>query len=76
MRVEIQKANSYHYRAQEWTHMHLTTIGQSCRAMMRETLGKTIAWVVRQVQQGQSLSSSRPINFAKLQLLTDTRSSR
>ena len=56
MRVEIQKANSYHYRAQEWTHMHLTTIGQSCRAMMRETLGKTIAWVVRQVQQGQSLS--------------------
>lgn len=36
--------------------MRLTTIGQSCRAMMRETLGKTIAWVVRQVQQGQSLS--------------------
>jgi hypothetical protein len=34
----------------------LTTIGESCRAMFRETLGKTIAWVVEQVAQGQSLS--------------------
>ena len=34
---------------------HLFTIGESCRAMLRETLGKTIAWVVEQVQQGQSL---------------------
>lgn len=31
------------------------TIGESCRAMFRETLGKTIAWVVDQVQHGQSL---------------------
>jgi hypothetical protein len=43
-------------RAQEWAHTRLTTIGESCRAMLRETLGKTIAWVVQQVQQGQSLS--------------------
>ena len=57
MRVEIQKVISYRYRAQEWADMRLTTIGQYCRAMMRETLGKTIAWVVRQVQQGQSLSA-------------------
>ncbi len=45
-----------HDRAQEWAHARLTTIGESCRAMFRETLGKTIAWVVEQVQQGQSVS--------------------
>ena len=44
-----------HDRAQEWALSRLTTIGESCRAMFRETLGKTIAWVVEQVQQGQSL---------------------
>jgi hypothetical protein len=44
-----------HDRAQEWAHTRLMTIGESCRAMLRETLGKTIAWVVQQVQQGQSL---------------------
>jgi hypothetical protein len=44
-----------HDRAQEWAHVRLTTIGESCRAMFRETLGKTIAWVVEQIQQGQSL---------------------
>jgi len=46
-----------HDRAQEWAHARLTTIGESCRAMLRETLGKTVAWVVQQVQQGQSLSA-------------------
>jgi DDE superfamily endonuclease len=45
-----------HDRAQEWAQARLTTIGESCRAMLRETLGKTIAWVVEQVQQGQSVS--------------------
>jgi hypothetical protein len=44
-----------HDRAQEWAQARLTTIGESCRAMFRETLGKTIAWVVEQVQLGQSL---------------------
>ena len=45
-----------HDRAQEWAHARLTTIGESCRAMFRATLGKTIAWVVQQVQLGQSVS--------------------
>lgn len=45
-----------HDRAQEWAHVRLTTIGESCRAMFRETLGKTIAWVVEQVMHGHSLS--------------------
>ena len=44
-----------HDRAQEWAQTRLTTIGEACRAMFRETLGKTIAWVVEQIQQGQSL---------------------
>jgi DDE superfamily endonuclease len=44
-------------RAQEWAHARLTTIGESCRAMLRETLGKTVAWVVQQAQHGQSLSA-------------------
>jgi hypothetical protein len=44
-------------RAQEWAQACLTTIGESCRVMLRETLGKTIAWVVGQVQQGQSLAT-------------------
>jgi hypothetical protein len=46
-----------HNRAQEWGHARLRTIGESCRAMFRETMGKTIAWVVEQVQQGESLSA-------------------
>jgi hypothetical protein len=45
------------FRAQEWAHMRLTTIGESCRVMMRETLGKTIAWVVQPMKQWQSLSA-------------------
>jgi hypothetical protein len=45
-----------HDRAQEWAQARLMTIGEACRAIFRETLGKTIAWVVEQVQQGQSLS--------------------
>src|SRR5919198_6401214 len=46
-----------HDRAQEWARIRLTTIGESCRAILRETHGKTIAWVVGQVQQGQRLSN-------------------
>jgi hypothetical protein len=31
----------------------MTTIGEACRAVMRETLGKTITWVVeRAVSDG------------------------
>ena len=34
-------------RASEWAHSLLTTIGEGCRAVMRETLGKTISWAIR-----------------------------
>lgn len=33
-------------RAHEWAHKTLTTIGEACRAVLRETLGKTIKWAV------------------------------
>src|SRR4051812_8292438 len=36
-----------HDQAQEWSHVRLTTIGESCRAMLRETLGKTLEWAIQ-----------------------------
>jgi hypothetical protein len=33
-------------RVCEWARATLTTIGQACRAALRETLGKTITWVI------------------------------
>jgi hypothetical protein len=33
-------------RASEWAHRVLTTIGEACRAVLRETLGKTISWAI------------------------------
>jgi hypothetical protein len=37
--------------AQEWTLNRLTTIGEACRAILRETLGSTLAWAFNQVQK-------------------------
>jgi hypothetical protein len=40
-------------RARGWARVKLTTIGEACRAVMRETLGKTIEWAVeRAVSDG------------------------
>jgi len=36
-------------RAKAWALRKLTTIGEACRAVMRETLRSTIAWAVEQV---------------------------
>ena len=44
-----------HDRALEWAHVRLMTIGESCRAIARETLGKTLAWAIEKAQQGMSL---------------------
>ena len=35
-------------RACGWAHTVLTTIGEACRAVSRETLSKTIAWAIEQ----------------------------
>ena len=44
-----------HDRALDWAHVRLMTIGESCRSIAREVLGKTLAWAVEQAQQGMSL---------------------
>ncbi len=33
-------------RASEWAHAVLTTVGEACRWVLRETLGKTITWAI------------------------------
>lgn len=33
-------------RVHAWAHETLTTIGEACRAVVRETLGKTISWAI------------------------------
>jgi hypothetical protein len=42
-------------RAEEWALTRLMTIGEVCRAVLRQSLGNTIAWVVQQALQGRSL---------------------
>jgi hypothetical protein len=42
-------------RAREWAAAKLTTIGEAYRAVLRETLGKTLTWAVeRATQEGWS----------------------
>jgi hypothetical protein len=38
-------------RAKEWALCKLTTIGEACRAMLRETLRTTVAWAIEQVSE-------------------------
>jgi len=33
-------------RARAWATETLTTIGEACRAVLRDTLGKTISWAI------------------------------
>ena len=39
-------------RAKEWAFRKLTTIGEACRAMLRETMRSTIAWAIEQATDG------------------------
>jgi hypothetical protein len=48
-----------HDRAHEWAHVRLTTIGEACRLIFRETLAKTLAWVVERTREGLSFESIR-----------------
>lgn len=45
-----------HDRALDWAHTRLMSIGESCRSIARETLGKTLAWAIERAQEGMSLS--------------------
>ena len=41
-------------RAQDWALQKLTTIGEACRAMLRETLRTTLAWAIQPVTEKES----------------------
>jgi hypothetical protein len=38
-------------RARDWALQRLTTVGEACRAMLRETLRTTLAWAIEQVTE-------------------------
>jgi hypothetical protein len=50
-------------RAREWALQRLTTIGEACRAMIRENLRSTLAWVIEQVTE-----KDRPFDHVVAQL--------
>jgi hypothetical protein len=50
-------------RACEWALHRLTTIGEACRAMLRENLRTTLAWVIEQVTEKE-----RPFDHVVAQL--------
>ncbi len=50
-------------RAREWALQRLTTIGEACRAMLRENLRTTLAWVIEQVTERE-----RPFEHVVAQL--------
>jgi len=37
-------------RAREWARERLTTIGQACMAVLRQTLGDTISWAIERIE--------------------------
>ena len=44
-------------RAQDWALQKLTTIGEACRALLRETLRTTLSWAIQQVtEKGAAMS--------------------
>lgn len=50
-------------RAREWALHRLATIGEACRAMLRENLRATLAWVIEQVTERE-----RPFDHVVAQL--------
>lgn len=50
-------------RAKEWALQRLTTIGEACRAMLRENLRTTLTWVIEQVTEKE-----RPFDHVVAQL--------
>ena len=44
-----------HDRSLDWAHTRLSTIGESCRLILRETLAKTLEWVVERTREGMSV---------------------
>jgi hypothetical protein len=60
-------------RARAWATETLTTIGEACRAVLRETLGKTISWALERAtldgwQPTRIKAHWHSANFAKVQI--------
>ena len=55
-------------RASDWAHSVLTTIGEACRAVSRETFSTTISWVVEQTTLGwtEEWTEERALAYLKL----------
>jgi hypothetical protein len=53
-------------RAKEWAFCKLTTIGEACRAVLRETMRSTLDWALEQVAE---YSQSRDHVVAQLRLM-------
>jgi hypothetical protein len=53
-----------HRRARAWALERLTTIGQACRAVLRETLGQTIDWVIAHVTEDHWNSREIKVHLA------------
>lgn len=45
-----------HARAQNWAGSRLQTVGEACRAALRETLAKTLEWAIQHANEGWSLA--------------------
>lgn len=58
---QLQQGHAY-----EWAYRKLTTIGEACRAMLRETLRTTLDWAMK---HSQDSSWSRERIFAHLNLV-------
>jgi hypothetical protein len=39
-------------RVREWAVAQLTTVGEACRAVLRETLGRTVQWAIDRAAEG------------------------
>ena len=46
MAYSLLMVQMHHSRAREWTQTVLTTIGEVCRAVCKETLARTIEWAI------------------------------
>ena len=53
-------------RAGEWARVTLTTIGEACRAVLRETLQRTITWAIERatVEQWPTLRICQVLQLA------------
>ena len=41
-------------RVQDWARIRLMTVGEACRAALRETLGNTLEWAIQRATEGWS----------------------